>query len=738
MFVMRNFGRARLKNGAQARTLSKLWIWATLPVVFLLPHAGRAEVNTDSSPPNSGAISEILVTAEKVTERLQDVPVPMAVVSTETLTESNQVLLRDYYSTVPGLDIHPDIVGQDELSFRGIQGGTITIDDVPFAGSTFYTAGNYLPDVDPGDLERIEVLRGPQGTLYGANSMGGLVRFITKDPSTTAFSGRVEAGTSSVYNGSAFGYNLRASANIPVTDTFALRVSAYERQDPGYIDDPAYQLKAINEANASGARVAGLWQATDAVTLKFSALYQYYRSNGASEVDVAQGLGPWQVNYLPNVGGLERRVGSYSATLTAKLGGGVELTSVTAYGQDHSHASLDFSYAFGSSAYQGFGVTGAPYFDDEPLNKVSEEVRLQGSIGSRLDWLMGGFFADERDNSVQPIYAENPTSFQLVGMVDYYGNLRTFREYAGFADVTYHFTDQLDVQIGGRETFDRGMYGLATQYGSSVGPTPEISPAEFYKNNAFTYLVTPRLRLSQDLMVYARFASGFQPGGPNVSVPGVPPQSDPQKTQSYEFGIKAQFFDDKLSIDSSLYFINIDALQLSLTDLSNGFGYAANGGRAKSEGVDLSLISRPLTGLTLSGWVTYDEAVLVDMLPSNSTVVGYPGEQLPIAPRYSGQLSIQKDFPLGDHISGFVSGAVNYVGSRYDAFVAAPPRQYFPAYTRTDLRAGVKYDSWTVSAYANNAGNVRGYLSGGAAYDPPNAYTYITPRTVGVTATKEF
>src|SRR5262249_7984460 len=150
-------------------------------------------------------------TAQKKTERLLDTPVPVSVIDAEQLASNGQVMLRDYYLTVPGFTDQGDILSGQNLSIRGIAGGGnptvgVTIDDVPFIGSTEATNGVFLPDLDPGDLDHIEVLRGPQGALYGANSMGGLVNYVTKDPSTDALTGRIEAGTSSVYNGAEPGF----------------------------------------------------------------------------------------------------------------------------------------------------------------------------------------------------------------------------------------------------------------------------------------------------------------------------------------------------------------------------------------------------------------------------------------------------------------------------------------------------------------------------------------------------
>jgi len=706
---------------------------------------------TQSPPaqPQEGAqLSEVVVTAQKRTERLQDVPVPVSVINAQTLAENSQLLLRDYYTSIPGLSVQADIVNQQELSIRGItQGGSgiptvgVTVDDVPFGGATNYTAGNWLPDFDPGDLERIEVLRGPQGTLYGANSMGGLVKFVTQDPSTQGFSGRAEAGYSSVYNGAQPGFNLRASANIPISDTLAVRVSGFARQDPGYIDNPVLGLRGVNEAESDGGRVSALWKPSDTLSLKLSALYQYYKQNGTSDVEMGSGLGPWQQDYIAGVGGASNRtVQVYSAVFKAKLGS-VDMTSVTGYNINRTYTTLDFGYIFSPDVQPLFGVTGAPYVQHDSPTRVSQELRFSGSLWQRFDWLAGGYYSHERDPSRAFIDASNPTSGQIVGVYAVFGDPspRTYDEFAGFADLTYHITDHFDVQLGGRESHTRLELAPYTESGPFFGPTPIDSPAKVSKSDVFTYLLTPQFKVSPDFMVYARFASGFRPGGPNGLLPGIPSQINPDKTENYEIGAKGDFMDHLVSFDASFYYIDWKNIQLTLIDKQSSFQYGANGGAAKSEGVELSVTVRPSRGLTIDGWVDYDDAELTQAFPLTSTSSGAAGDRMPIDPRFSGHISLRQDFPLWANASGFAGAEMSYVGYREGSFTSAgQPRAQFPSYTKADLRAGVKVNSWTVNAYVNNVTNKRGLVGGGVGYDPPNAFVYITPRLMGVNVVKNF
>jgi iron complex outermembrane receptor protein len=715
--------------------------------------AQSSAANSENSP----RLEEVIVTAQKREERLQDVPVPVTVLSAQALSDNGLVLLRDYYTSVPGLSVSPNIENTQMLSIRGVTTGGFTtstvgvaVDDVPFGSPVKL---GQVPDFDPGDLARVEVLRGPQGTLYGANSMGGLIKYVTVDPSTEGYSGRVEAGTSDVYHGAESGFNLRASANIPVSDTLAFRVSGFQRQDPGYVDSEVLNIRGINEAQAYGGRIAALWQPFGTFSLKVSALYQRVKGY-TSEVD--NSLGQLQQNYVAGGGRYDESVEAYSAILKADLGG-VDLTSVTGYNKTRNLAAFDYTPFFGSltkngipgSGFNGFGVTGTLLNVYNTTPTFTQELRFSGSVWNSLDWLVGGFYEhapSPGSENYDTVTGSDPISGRVVGQEWYYVADGLYQEYAGFANLTYHFSDRFDVQVGGRESHtENGTSVVATGpldytfYGTAP---PMIIPRAGSSANTFTYLVTPRLKLADDLMLYIRLASGYRPGGPNTGAPGAPAEYAPDKTKNYELGFKGDFFGRTLSVDASLFYIDWKDLQLQLFT-PNGYSYTANGSAAKSEGVELSATLRPLEGLTIAAWVAYDDAALTEAFPASSTAYGVPGDRLPNTPRFSGNLSLHEEFPLSSSVTGFVGSTVSYVGDRVSVFQGTSmglplPRQNFPSYTKTDLRAGIKYDSWTVNAYVNNVANIRGLINGGAGYIEPSAYVYITPRTAGLDVVKSF
>jgi iron complex outermembrane recepter protein len=714
-----------------------------------------------ANQPRSDGIEEIVVTAEKRTERLQDTPVPVTVLSADTLVDNNQLRIQDYYTSVPGLNVMPSTSGSggsfQAVSIRGITTGVYTnptvgiaVDDVPYGSSTSIGAGggSAVADLDPADLARVEVLRGPQGTLYGASSMGGLIKYVTVDPSTDAVTGRVEGDTSSVYHGAELGYGARASVNVPLSDTVAIRASGFTRQDPGYIDNPVLNINGINEDHVSGGRLSGLWKPSQDFSLKLSALYQDAKGDGFSDVDmpvngyVGPTLGDLQQNYLRGTGAYDRSVQAYSAIFTAKVGR-ADLVAVSGYNINRYADSYDLTYFFAPLTEGQFGVPGTSSPERDKTDKFTQEIRLSAPIGPSIDGLLGIFYTHENSQYQQSILAVNPSTAATVG--DFYNVafLPGYTEYAAFTNLTFHITDRFDVELGGRESHIKQTYSEVDTgpFLTAVldEPTPHVVPEEEATADSFTYLVTPRFKVSSELMVYARLASGYRPGGPNLTLsPGTPPQYNPDHTKNYEIGVKGDMLEHTLLLDASLYYIDWQNIQISLVNPQNGLGYNGNGSGAKSQGLELSGESRPLIGLTIAAWVTWSDAVLTQAFPENSAVFGASGDRLPYSSRFSGNFSLRQDFPLTSGLRGFVGGSVSYVGDREGEFTSTAVRQDLPGYARTDLQMGAKYGFWTVNLFVNNLADKRGLLTGGLGSYPPFAFSYIQPRLVGLSVVKTF
>jgi iron complex outermembrane recepter protein len=704
--------------------------------------------NTDISDSTSEfskkeGISEIIVTAEKHQEYMQEVPIPVTVITAATLTDNSDLRIQDYYTQVPSLNLTQGIQSSQGLNLRGLSAGVL-IDDVPISG--------VVPDIDPGNLARIETLRGPQGTLYGASGLGGLVKFVTLDPSTDAVSGRVEAGTNEVRYGYDLGYNVRGSINVPLTQDLAFRASAFWRQDAGYIDNPSREIDGINRDDAHGGQLTALWRPSDTLSLRLSALYQDIKG-GNNYVEAYDGvtlrpLGALQQSDVAGTGPFERKTAAYSAVLNAKVLG-ADLTSLTGYNVNTAADYFDATSTVSPLAQLFYGVGGAPVFNYHRATNVTQELRLSASVGQKFDWLVGAYYSYQANPFQQHLLATNPVTGALAGQLAEINFPQPYTEYAAFVNLTYHFTDRFDVQVGGRESrltqdFNETVTGPATPY--VIGsPSPYIQPTLHAQSRPFTFLFTPRFKITPDWMVYARLASGFSPGGGNIPGPDVPAQYGPEKTNNYEIGTKADFLDRTLSFDASVYYIQFRDIQLGFINSTTDASYTANVGTAKSQGVELSVESRPASGLRLAAWVVFSDAVLTEIPPGVTLagIIASPGDSLPDSSRFSGHVSVDQEFPLSGAVTGFVGATESYLGEREGAYgningIYGTQRFISPAYAKMDLRAGAKYDSWTGNFYINNATNRFGLISGDDQNSFANIRYIIQPRTIGLSIAKTF
>ena len=378
-------------SGAVLLAMSSAPAWAQAQPVAEEPVAEEAAKS-----------NEIIVTAQKREERLKDVPVPVSVVGGGDLIARNQTKAQEFFASVPGVNLQFQN-NRSQLAIRGISTGPVsgnpvvgyTIDDAPYGASTgqgglFGSA----PDLDPSELVRVEVLRGPQGTLYGASSMGGLVKYVTLDPSLTNFSGTIAGGSSLVKEGGSAGYNLRGSLNLPLSETLAVRVSGFTRKEPGYIDNIRTGEHDVNDARVSGGRVAVLWKPSDTVSLKLGALYQVRDLYGSSNVDSTTGSYYLQTD-MPGSGRSRSESEMYTGVLTIDLGG-VDLTSISSYSRAKNYDFLDFTASplvqftpVFPNLFPGIDPIGDIFRQGYNVDKFSQEIRFAGSVGDNIDWIVG-------------------------------------------------------------------------------------------------------------------------------------------------------------------------------------------------------------------------------------------------------------------------------------------------------------------------------------------------------------
>jgi iron complex outermembrane receptor protein len=713
----------------------------------------------DAQPRGGAAaeVEEVVVTASKREESLRDVAQSVTAVTEKSLQRLSANNFADYAKVVPGLTLSSVVPGNTQLILRGINAGgvgslvTTYIDETPYGSSSALANGAITtPDVDPADLERIEVLRGPQGTLYGSGAMGGLLKFVTRAPDPSGFAARVQGGVESVDGET--GWSARGMINLPLGDRAAVRITANRREDAGFIDDPVRGAENINGSVSTGGRVSLLLKPNDDLTFRLSALGQDIDTDGSSAVDLVldltdpDGAGPLGRGapvqpFKPFYGDLQqsRAVAEYSDVAYRLYNGTAEwnlgfanLTWSTSYGTFRQHGLNDYTL---------IGQMMEATLDQK---KFTQEVRLASPVGEHFEWLLGGYYTRETAALYQefsiPFGGPSLGAAQLDSI---------YKEAAVFGSLTWKITPTFDIAAGGRFAHNEQwahQYGL----GANAGGTSE--------EDVWTYSVAPRWRPNELTTVYARIAKGYRPGGPNNLPPNapiaVPTTFESDSLISYEAGVKADLFDRRLSVDVAAYFIDWSNIQL-LTRVNN-YGVNGNGGAAESKGFEWSFIGRPVRGLTLVYSGAYTDATLTTDTGGGITdpsdfLLGRSGERLPYVPEWSGALSADYDWTIGDDAQAFVGATWAYVGERLTNISGRGiGRVELPAYDTVDLRAGVEFRKWTIQAYVKNLGDERGLtgVGGNATAQGGAPYPYagvqgrtavvIRPRTLGFTVTARF
>ena len=727
---------------------------AALGVALLgvAPCHAQSATSQDQATSNEAVSGDIIVTAQKKNESVLRVPVPVTSIAADNLAALNKSSLRDYFQTIPGLTVGPSVgaIPETVVVVRGISGGSFgsptvgfTIDDVPFSypGSNI---GNIVPDLDPSEIARVEVLRGPQGTLYGASSMGGLVKYVTVEPSFAEISGRISAGVSTVAHGGD-GYNLSGSLNLPLTSDLAIRVNGFNRIEPGYIDNLTTGRDDVNRTRTYGGHASLLYRPASNLTIRLGALYQKKKSDGLDEIQTGPGVGRLQQTFYNGVGPLRVTPQSYSANVTWLLGP-VELYTVSGYRINKFYSVTDLGAP--SLTQDAYGVTGNPLVTSGTFKQFSQELRARISLSTKLEWLIGGFYEDNTGDFRQQIFATDPTTGRIVAKGYDAQGPQSYREYAVFTDLTYHLTERFEIQVGGRNSWISQTDGPSTTYlplFAGGDQTISTSPKQYLdKNSAFTYLVTPAFHVTDATMIYGRFASGYRPGG-GSSAPNNPCVTfnfqctfSPDKTQNYEIGLKGRNDARTVAYDLSVFKIDWDRFQLSQTDVGSHFGYTTNAGAAGSYGVEAALTVKPWDGMQVDGFVTWAKATLTKDFPATSSNLGKKGDRLPFSSRVTGHVAAEQKVDLTGEVSGFGGVTVNYLGRRLGSFVPAGSRAVYPAYWAVDLHAGVDYRAFVATLSVSNLTDHRGFLGGGAGSFPDNAFTITRPRTIALTVSKSF
>ena len=724
----------------------------SMATVALLPAVAPALDLSGSDVTPRSQLEQITVTAQKRNERLQDVPLSVSSINPETLLQQNTLTARDYLIRAPGVSLDEVGSGQTQLNIRGIATGYgtnplvgITIDDVPFGSSVYSSLGCcILPELDPLLLDRIEVLRGPQGTLYGANALGGLVKFVTETPSLIRSTGHAELDASTVAHGNE-GYGVRAAYGTPlIANQLALQLSAFDRQDPGYIHDVLQNRSNVNEAHVSGGRLALSARMTDLLSVRLTALYQQRRTGGSNLVDVTLSgtplYGPYEHQRMPGTDGLDTHLQFYSLDLTADLGP-VRLTSLTGYQRLFFSNPTDLTPGFAallSDFYPGVSDPGLGFENTIHTDRWTQELRVASREETRLQYVAGFFYSGEKnevDELLAPATYSSGEPQRALPLFYDAGIRQDYDQYALFANVTLTLTNRFDVAAGGR--YSHNEQNIFQRRSGLIAGTPTESASD--REHPMTYSFTARYRFSVDQMVYGRVASGYRTGGPNFHYPAGHQSFEPDKTVNYEIGLKSQWLERQLTFNPAVYYIKWSKVQ-ALQTTSSGLAYYTNGGSASSKGMELTLDYQPVNGLYIAATVAYDDAKLDENAPPD-TFFGLSGDRLPFTADWMANLSTDYNWPLTARAAVFAGATATYTGARLIDFspVAAVPRLPLPAFTSVDLRVGISLERLRAILFVRNVGDRRGYVGGmdftaGTTNSPngPWSAALITPRTVGI------
>ncbi|MFL6606486.1 MAG: TonB-dependent receptor [Steroidobacteraceae bacterium] len=744
----------------------------------------HAQTTAPQGGANGVALEEVFVTAQKRSETILSVPISITAMSQETLDREGIKDLNDIARNTPSLTISSNNgLGYSNVSIRGITSATgaattgLYIDDTPIQERNDSLGPPVAPQVF--DLDRIEVLRGPQGTLFGAGSEGGTIRYITPGPNYTSPTLRSRAEMAYTDMGAPT-YEAGLAGGVPlIQDQLAVRASAWYRTQGGYIDRVSRSTGQVLDANSNGnftqaARLVVGWRPLDGLTVTPSIFFQHAHIEDAdlyweerprfqSEAKVPQpNDDKWTLPTLT----VDYALPAFS------------IRSISSYMSRTNLQVNDWSYIEASQLQGGLvDVPGLPDWSAAMHARIQQDVFTQevrftsaDSDQARLSWVGGLYFQRNHLHRVRSEFEDLDAltgaifgapaiaifgSASLPGPVGYAENTTNIeQETAAFGNVSYKFTEQLKVTLGARvarskfsdSNFQDGPWNAGPSLAQGAQKETPVTP----KANV-TYNLTP------DNMVYATAAKGYRIGGGNASYAGnpvcqidlstigiadAPTSYKSDSVWSYEVGTKNMVWNGQVEISASAFRINWSNIQSLIFLPTCGNIYTDNLGAARSQGADIDLHARLLPGLTWRVSAGYTDAHYSQTLTMASGVtLAREGERLPI-PKVSGSTALDFERALfaSEH-TAYVNLTYDYAGS-YDrnpptgVFGADPTTLYSVAVHSLSARGGVRFGGLDLSLFADNVTNSSAEL---LRYHETNASTVyrgrtLRPRTIGLTA----
>ncbi len=753
-----------------------------------------------SGPVNAQAIAleEIVVSATKRDTSIQNVPLAISAIDADALRDQQIQDVQDISRSVPGVSFTSSLPGRAVVVLRGISpiGGQPTVglylDDVPMTGNIGLLQGMSEPRLL--DVERVEVLKGPQGTLYGASSMGGAIKLVSAKPDADEFSATATAGVSSVAHGD-MGYEGQMVLNIPLVEgRSALRIGGGYRHEGGYIDrvagerwadlyrrdpvtlEPQTQLSGntvnkedINDLDVTMGKIALLVKPTD--NSEIVASINYSKSEYGDLGQYWGNLGKFKTSSVleqPVVEDLT--LGSLSYTVDFDS---VQLTSLTGYFR--REVALTGDYTFYLRSLLGPTGTGA-YFANIPTNRVqsnfgetwSQEIRLASTdSSSRLQWLVGVYGSDtntKRDPRINSFGVSALVPDALAPMVAgdvVFGTdgVSDIKDFAVFGEATYELTDRLGLTVGARYFYNKNettnsSFGLLA--GGTIAPVTIKS-----KEDGVNPKVTLSYEAAPDHQLYVSASKGFRPGGPNTPVPAsqcaadlallgrteAPSAYDSDSMWNYEVGSKNMFADRRVTLNGALYFIDWSKIQQNVA-LSCGFPFIGNVGEAESKGAELEFqalvtdrlmvgFGAALTDTKITQTVTGVTAQVGDeVLGVPDTILnGFVQYEYPLAGAYSLRARADHQYRSSQSMAFEKTIRVNLIGGG-TTLLDNPGREQ-GSVALTNLSFGLYADAYDVALRVQNVFDRDDVLDPTVLLRIPQVSAPL-PRTIGLQATYRF
>jgi len=742
--------------------------------IALLAGAGASPTHLlaqTAAAPTAG--NDIVVTALRRPTGLEQTPAAITALSEEAIRQNNIANLSDLQQIVPGLVATTQGAGLNQLSLRGVRSSAgdqlvgLYYDETALNAppGTTTAQASAQGNVDFFDIARVEVLRGPQGTLYGAGAAGGAIRLITNKPDLDHLGATIDV-TGTTTSHSAAGYQANGEINIPlIEDKLAVRVVAYRRYQPGYINNAALGLKHVNSDAATGGRVLVRYQPVSQVTLDFSAHLANEDSNGSP--GWAPSLGLYQSSDTVLLKFRDRNR-FYNFTGGFDLGF-AKLTATTSYQDRRLLQTRDpnglFSNTFNPVIASAGGHLGATYplpieyYQPQDIQDLTSEVRLSSEGKSPFTWTVGAYYEDRHSHLTSniahvatPGAGYNTTSDTMLfvrHVVDDRVQKAVFGElaYTLFGSLTatggirYY---QYDNTVGGDRTYSNPLYTANASFFGALIPFNTYQSS----NNGLLYRGNLSWQADRHLLFYFDAASGYRPGGVNQpigSVTNLP--YNPDSLWTYEVGTKASYLDGRLQANVALYRTDWSNMQINLN--SGSFSFIGNAGSARLQGLEAELHFQPARGWSVDTTITASSDRLTSNQVSNAAVVvgsasGLTGNRIPNVPQATANLGSTYEWGVGHGRTASIHGDVSYIGDSYSAFNAgtsAVVAGYYRIgdYAVAGVRIGIKGASWSAALFGSNLFGSRGRIS---AANTLGGYTAtvltVQPRTLGINLTKTF